>query len=327
MRQTPGGRWIVALATNTRFGAASHLLCWDACTAKGVVEDAQLPVATFQLEPPPHLDSYVHLEKIIHDPASQSSYCIIHIGTSRDQNYSSKLMTVELRSSKQSLPSFHETGCTTTWSNYPGSNRWLSGRWAVICPASGEKVILWDSRDDETLSYPVNPPTVSSFETFIVTFGGAIVRVRGEVNENCLTLHFMAGPTTQTHAGTFYISGVADDSDGEFWERMSYEIYALGKVRVSEQEMVTAVRVSFLTNQYTFSRILAISDHGACYDLPLSSEPWRWNEYSVPAWSEAPALHFQLVTSLDSTREARSFSLLPYHMLARSIRCIQSKSC
>ncbi|KAF8311046.1 hypothetical protein DL93DRAFT_2229863 [Clavulina sp. PMI_390] len=296
MRLTPGGRWVVAIARASQSGPAAHLLCWDTYGVETGDPVARLPVATFQLELPSGQHPHVYLQNPRYDPESQSIYCIVVIGELRDQIYSSKMITFQVEFSETVYPSFHQTGRMMTWTDDPGSSLSLSSRSAVICPEGEEVAILWDPRSGDTIKYAVERPTPTSFETVVVTFGGAVLRVRGEVIGNDLHLGLLADPASKPHpggGGTFCVSGVRGD-DYKSCGHINYDVSAPGILRVSEQEIFTVVRVQCTTPQYNFYAMVAVSDAGTRHDLPLSSEPWRWNEYSVPTWSHDPVLHFQL---------------------------------
>ncbi|KAF8316864.1 hypothetical protein DL93DRAFT_2077683 [Clavulina sp. PMI_390] len=203
-------------------------------------------------------------------------------------------------------PSFRTTNEVETLPREAGNRLKLSGRYAELHHPSGQlRSLVWDSKSGQTTSYPLEPHTATSFHTVVVTSGGTVFQVRGDVHEDRLITRFFRLPTGLTRA-TDYPAKIEIPSKGRGlpWlaNSCTYAVTPHHIMRLIEGKTVTPMQVECTTIHHDFSAGVAVSENGELYMLPLVDEPWRLNEHTVPMWMTHPALHFVLTEKPESSR-------------------------
>ncbi|KAF8316866.1 hypothetical protein DL93DRAFT_2154574 [Clavulina sp. PMI_390] len=300
IRITPGGRWLMALGWS-KIDRTGHILCWDFGRQNDNDLTIHSPVASSRIELPLNTSNGPELSTPWYDPGSQRYYCFVTLSTRGNREVATKILGVTMECLDHRPPSFDFTNEVMTLPYQARATLSRSGRWVMAPRASSESSsIIWDSQSGSTATYSLDPWTPKTFHTLIVTHGGTIFQVRGEVNEDHLTVRFFKESTSSTPSvdplGELQIPS---KGSGQSWltNACSYNVTPHGPIRLNEGQKCTRIQLKCTTVDHDFSGSAALSENGELYELPLLHEPWRMNEHVVPIWITHPGFHFTLTES------------------------------
>ncbi|KAF8316863.1 hypothetical protein DL93DRAFT_722663 [Clavulina sp. PMI_390] len=301
-RVAPGGRWIIGLAWHYDF--TTHVLCWDAMVQRDDDLTTIPPITSAPIEPCRGRHTTAMLGKLWYDPDSES-YCTLVIWSALGRpNLGCKALLISMKCTEDHQPSFYIHNQVTTWPDERSAELKYSTRWAVIHSTSAQPIAaVWDLASGRITNYPLEPHTVESFHTFVVTRRGTVFDVRGTLDGGRLVIRCSNASSgvhpSSSPSETIDISGTAVRRP-TLANRCLYRVIPHEEMRLLEGQMATTVQVLCETAEYSFSVVLAISQYGKLYQLPLTNELWRLNEHIVPLWMTYPASSFILGESANS---------------------------
>ncbi|KAF8316865.1 hypothetical protein DL93DRAFT_2154573, partial [Clavulina sp. PMI_390] len=272
-RLAPGGRWAMALAWR-KLDNTGHVLCWDVRPQNDEATTSICPVASVQIDLPPTLNKSPELSRLSYNPESRLYHFFITVITEADHDIT------------------HEV---TAFPYNERAGRKFLDRWAIIHSGRSDLTsIAWDSQSGRTDNHSLDPSSPESFHTLVVTCGGTIFQVRGQVEGDRLDVRvFRASADSTASFDSSARFEILSARHTESWpaHSWSYAVTPHGPMRLAQGEAATMIQVQCNSVPYKFSSAVALSENGTVHKLPLVDEPWRLNEHAVPRWIARPKAH------------------------------------